>query len=117
MATYIILALVIVFLMAGCLFFTWKLSKFLVLPIQLVLFVLLVIVIFKVFATKENAEKLKTELDRSGIPKLEEKVVGISADAVKDAAKQNDAPAPAAQGTKVEQPKKTGGNTNFVDLL
>ena len=79
----IIFALIIIFLMAGAFFWMWKLSKWLVIPIQIILFSLLMIVIFKVFVTRDNAEKLNSELEKSGIAKVEEAAVTGTLNAVK----------------------------------
>ncbi len=125
MAINIIFALVLIFLMAGTFFWMWKLSKFLVIPIQLTLFILLVIVVVRVFVNKENADKLKGEITKSNIPEIEKKIVSVSGDALRNAAANKDSgtqPSPQAQPTVSGQtsqssPAKTGTNNNFVDLL
>ena len=111
--------------MAGTFFWMWKLSKFLVIPIQLTLFILLVIVIVRVFVNKENADKLKSEITKSNIPEIEKKIVSVSGGALRDAAANKDngtQPSPQTQpAVRQEKPEtspaKTGANNNFVDLL
>ena len=84
MTQSIILALVIIFLMAGAFFWMWKLSKWLIIPIQIILFALLVSVVIKVFVTKDNAERLNQELEKSGISEIEQKVVSGAIGALKN---------------------------------
>ena len=84
MAQNIIFALVIIFLIAGAFFWMWKLSKWLVIPIQIILFVLLIIVVIKVFVTKDNAERLNQELNKSGIAEIEQKIISGTVDTLKD---------------------------------
>ena len=140
MAAYIIFALVIVFLMAGSFFWMWKLSRYLVIPIQVALFILLIIVVVKVFATRENADKLKNEIDRSSLPKLETTILSVSSDAIRDSIKSNGDARPAsiaptsedkvpaaravpspgstsAATKKAEPAKSAGASDNFVDFL
>lgn len=122
MATYIIFVLVIIFLMAGSFFWMWKLSKYLVIPIQIALFILLIIVVVKVFATRENADKLKGEIEQSGIAKLESSMVSASSNAVRSSVKSNDVARPTASDSvgktaPATDAKPAGGNGNFVDML
>ncbi len=125
MATNIIFALVIIFLMAGSFVWMWKLSRFLVIPIQVVLFILLVIVVVRVFVNKENADKLKGEITKSNIPEIEKTIVSVSGDALTDAAANNGNGTRQSPRTKPtvreEKPKtppaKNDTNNNFVDLL
>ena len=140
MATYIIFGLVIVFLMAGSFVWMWKLSRYLVIPIQVTLFVLLILVVVKVFATRENADKLKGEIDRSNLPKLETTIISVSSDAIRDSIKSNGdarpasvapasaekasaarsvpSPGPASAATqKAGTAKTAGASDNLVDFL
>ena len=73
--TIIITALVIIMLAAGAFSFMWKLSRWLVIPMQILLFIILLTVVIKVFCTKENIEKLHTEISGSAVPAIEEKVM------------------------------------------
>lgn len=71
----IILVLVIIFLIAGAFFWMWKLSKWLVIPIQIILFVLLISVVVKVFVNKDNAKRLGNELTNTRIAEEGKKTV------------------------------------------
>ena len=71
----IVLVSVIVFLTAGVFWGMWKLSKWLMIPIQIILVLLLVCIVVRIFMTKENAERLNAELKNSGIIELESKAV------------------------------------------
>ena len=121
MASYIIFASVIVFLMAGTFFWMWKLSRYLVIPIQVTLFILLIIVVVKVFVNKDNAAKLNKEISQSGIPELETKVVSASMETLKNTARKDNSVQPPASSSAPEKktvPAKTvSGNDNFVELL
>ena len=124
----IVLVSVIVFLMAGVFWGMWKLSKWLLIPIQIILFLLLVFTVVRIFMTKENAEKLNAELKNSGIIELESKAVNQACSALsanlkskaeekaavppvikKQENKKKVSPAPAAKQEKEEE--------NFADLL
>ena len=82
MTQNIIFALVIIFLMAGAFFWMWKLSKWLVIPIQIILFALLITVIIKVFISKDNAERLNNELAKTGIAEVEKRAVSGAVNAL-----------------------------------
>ena len=75
MVTNIIFALVVIALIAGVFYWLWKLSKWLVIPIQIILFITLVVIVIKVFVNKENAEKLHKEITNSGIVEVENRVI------------------------------------------
>lgn len=84
MAVNIIFALVIIALIAGVFYWLWKLSKWLVIPIQIILFITLVFIVFKVFVNKENAEKLHKELKNSGIVEVEKKIISQTTNTLKN---------------------------------
>ena len=127
----IILSLVIIFLLAGSFFWMWKLSKWLIIPIQIILFILLATVVIKVFVTKENADKLNKELEKSGIVEVEKRAVTGAVDALKNNAGNDEKAAaqpaetkPAAQEAKpAPAPEKKESKpaqkseTTFVDML
>ena len=119
----IILSLVIIFLLAGSFFWMWKLSKWLIIPIQIILFILLATVVIKVFVTKENADKLNKELEKSGIVEVEKRAVTGAVDALKNNAGNDEK----AAAQLVEQPAPSVGKKdaksandetpNFIDML
>ena len=132
MVQNIIFILVIVFLIAGAFFWMWKLSKWLVIPIQIILFILLISVVVKVFVNKDNVQKLNEELKKSGVAEVEEKAVTGAVDALNkrynngNTTTQTPAPsqevqkaAPAAEKaqTPAGKPAEKSGNVNFVDML
>ena len=79
---YIIYALIVLFLIAGVFWAMWKLSNLLLLPIQIILFAILVFLVFKVFFTKENAEILHKELEKSGVVQVEKRAISGGGDAL-----------------------------------
>ena len=101
MVQNIVFALVIIFLMAGAFFWMWKLSKWLVIPIQIILFVLLITVVIKVFVNKDNAERLNNELAKSGIAEVEKRAVS---GAVRALTKNNSNEETIAKSTPTSQP-------------
>ena len=107
MITNIIFALLIIFLMAGAFFWMWKLSKWLVIPIQIILFALLIVVVVKVFATKENADRLHDELEKSGIAEVEKQAVSGAVNALK----KNYGKDSSAENTSAETASDTGTDT------
>lgn len=82
MVQNIIGILVIIFLMAGVCWGMWKLSKWLVIPIQIVLFILLVTMIFRIFATSDNAKLINDEVEKSGIVKFEKQTFSNAAESL-----------------------------------
>lgn len=131
MTQNIIFALVIIFLMAGAFFWMWKLSRWLLIPIQIILFILLVTVVVKVFVTKDNAERLNAELEKSGIAEVESAAISGAVNALKKntdrgtsaEAKPTETAAPAVQSvpeTKKEQapaPAAKSKEVNFINML
>ena len=127
MVQNIIFIVVIVVLMACACIGMWKLSKWLVIPIQIILFVLLISVVIKVFVNKENAQKLNEELKKSGVAEVEQGAVSGAFDALKrndtgNTAQQAPAPAKEAQpaapaAEKTQKPAQNSGNVSFVDML
>ena len=111
----------------------WKLSKWLLIPIQIILFALLVTVVVKVFVTKDNADRLNAELEKSGIAEVEKAAVTGAVNALKKnkegkAAANEAKPAapqeanaaqskPAPEAAKKQPSAEKSGETNFVDLL
>ena len=89
----IIFAVMIIFLMVAVFIGMWKLGKWMVIPIQIILFALLIFVVFKVFATRENAEKLHAELEKSGIAEVEKGAVSGAINALKKTKEKNNPPA------------------------
>ena len=77
----IVFILVVLFLIIGVFVAMWKLSKWLVVPIQIILFILLITMAFKVFVTKENVEMLNKELGNSKIVQVETKALSGALDA------------------------------------
>ena len=77
----IVFILVVLFLIIGVFVAMWKLSKWLVVPIQIILFILLITMAFKVFVTKENVEMLNKELGNSKIVQVETKALAGALDA------------------------------------
>ena len=131
MVQNIIFIVVIVVLMACACIGMWKLSKWMVIPIQIILFVLLISVVVRVFMNKENAQKLNEELKKSGIAEVEKKAVSGAVDALNNRmtndektaqapaaapAKEVKQTAPAAEKTQKPAAKSTG-EVNFVDML
>lgn len=121
--SHFITILIIVLLMIAVFCFMWRLSKLLVLPLQLVLFILLIVVVTRVFVNKENAEKLHEEVSKSKIPEIEKKVFDLTGSSAADAVnvyKDDDAKEePAPQPSKAAAPKanSNSGEINFVDML
>ena len=125
MVQNIIFIVMIVVLMVSACIGMWKLSKWLVIPIQIILFVLLISVVIKVFVNKENAEKLNEEIKKSGIAEVEKKVIPGTVGALQDrntnentAQAPTPAPAPTTPATvKTQKPTTQSGEVNFVDML
>ena len=142
MVQNIIFALMIIFLMAGAFFWMWKLSKWLVIPIQIILFILLMVVVVKVFVNKDNAARLHSELEKSGIAEVEKKSVSNAVSMIKNNVEKQPAasapvyeqknnpqpavptPAPVSEKKPNQQPASPTKTTptkntelNFVDML
>lgn len=79
----IIVVLVIIFLMVGVCWSMWKLSKWLVIPIQIVLFILLLIAVVRIVFTPDNAERIKEAVRQSGVVELEQKSISGAAETFK----------------------------------
>ena len=60
----------------------WNLSKWLVIPIKIVLFILLVTMIFRIFATSDNAKLINDEVEKSGIVKFEKQTFSNAAESL-----------------------------------
>lgn len=58
-AVYIIAGLVILALIIGLFRLMWKISGWLVFPIQVILFIVLVVIVVKITATEENVNRVK----------------------------------------------------------
>lgn len=101
--TVFLVVLVIVMLVSGVLFYMWKLSKWLVLPIQLILFSLLIIVVFRVFVNQKNIENLHDEIANAGISDLETQVMDLAASTVTDMTVKSEQQPEEGMQTKTEQ--------------
>ena len=98
--TSLVISIFIAVALAASVFHSmWSLSKKLVIPIQICLFILLVIMLFKTFGTKENFDRLNDQVQKSGIANIEEKAVVDSVKAVGGAIKSD------SDNNTVEQPK------------
>ena len=75
MLTWIITFLIIISLVFSLCHSMWHLSKRLVIPMQICLFILLLLLLVKTFATKDNLKRVHEEVEKSGIPKFEEKAI------------------------------------------
>ena len=67
MILYIVTAVVVIVLMIYIIKALWSVSAMLVIPLQIILFLILAFLVFKIFFTKENVQKISTEIDKSGI--------------------------------------------------
>ena len=95
----IVFLLVVLFLIIGVFVAMWKLSKWLVVPIQIILFILLITMAFKVFVTKENVELLNKELGNSKIVQVETKALAGALDAFTSDKKDDNASDKTAEET------------------
>ena len=79
----IIYALVIIFLIVCTLRWLWEISKLLLAIIQLILFVILILIVVRIFVNWDNTDQHSHGFDKSGIVQFEDSSFSRAADTVK----------------------------------
>ncbi len=105
--TSLVISVLIAVALAASVFHSmWSLSKKLVIPMQICLFILLVLMLFKTFGTKENFDRLNEQVGKSGIVTLEEKAVVDSVKTVGDVIKTDGQSVAQPQSQTPAEPKE-----------
>ena len=107
MLPYIITILIIVAISGSLISGIWKVSHYLVYPIQIILFLILIGVCVKAFFKWENAENLHKEVEKSGVAEVQQKILetGIS-EARKKAASRSEEEPQEGSNTNIESRKQ-----------
>jgi len=75
MLPYIITILIVISLSVSLITGAWRVSRYLVIPMQVVLFIILIGVCIKVFFKSENFDSLHKGVKESGVAELQQKVL------------------------------------------
>lgn len=101
MLTNIITAVIIIISMIFLLKAMWKTAKVLIIPIQIILFLLLCFVCFKIFFSKENVKKLNQAVKDSEIAEINQSMLEKGSKSIKQAVGGSEKSAP--EQSKPEQ--------------
>ena len=80
------IVIIIIMILLACVL--WKVAKLLLIPIQIILFLILMVIAYKLLFTPDNMDKISDKVSNENIQKLVNKASDSAARFVKDTAQQ-----------------------------